>query len=99
MKETVELERRSGRGSVYREDGTLLAEANYELVVFQEFLVVGKDRSPGLKDIQGWIEPPDWPPVGKPLTLHLEDGRRLDFFYYHSDGSIECHSGQGLYEP
>ena len=99
MKETVELERPSGRGSVYKEDGTLLREAKYEIVVFQEFLIVGKDRSPGLKNIQGWIEPPDWAPIGEALRLHLEDGRRLDFFYHDSHGAIAERSGKGLYQP
>ena len=97
MKETVELERVSGRGSVYKEDGALLIEADYKIVVSQEFLVHGKDRSPGLKDIRGWIEPPDWAPIGEALRLHLEDGRRLDFFYHDSDGAIAERSGKGLY--
>ena len=99
MKETVELERPSGRGSVYRENGTLLGEANYEIIVFQEFLIVGEERTPGLKDIQGWIEPPDWAPIGESLALHLEDGRRLDFFYHNIAGAIADRSGRGLYEP
>lgn len=99
MKETVELERPSGRGSVYRENGTLLWEANYKIVVFQEIHIVREDRLPGLKDIQGSIEPPDWAPIGDSLVLHLEDGRRLDFFYSDISGAIADRSGRGLYEP
>lgn len=97
MKEIEELERASGRGSVYTKDDTLLGEADYAIAVLQTVHVERDGRIPGLKDIEGWIEPIG--PIATPLTLHLQDGRRFDFFYSNSEGGIEDRAGRGLYEP
>ncbi len=98
------VERLSGAGTVYREDGDLLGNAQYDLRVYQEFKDVGtKDGPellPGLKDIEGHVTGLDnfaLTNEGAKLTLRLEDGRSLRFYVTDLDGRIGA-SG-GLQEP
>ncbi len=96
------IERLTGAGKVYRENGDLLGDAQYDLRVIQEFKDVGtKDGPellPGLKDVVGHVTGLDnLVLIGAELTLHLEDGRRLRFFVTDQDGRIGA-SG-GLQEP
>ncbi len=96
------IERLTGAGKVYRENGDLLGDAQYDLRVIQEFKDVGtKDGPellPGLKDVVGRVTGLDnLALIGAELTLHLEDGRRLRFLVAGQDGLITA-SG-GLREP
>ncbi len=80
------VERLSGRGIVFEKDGKKLGEADYEIDVLQPIIDVGTKDDPdaelwGLRNAEGrfldfglttaMLE-------GKTLTLHLDDGRRLD---------------------
>ncbi len=80
------VERLSGRGIVFEKDGKKLGEADYEIDVLQTIIDVGTKDNPdaeleGLKETGGRFLDFDLTTAmieGKTLTLHLEDGRRLD---------------------
>jgi len=95
------IEECRGVGRVYRENGEFVREAEYDLQVLQEAHETPSQDVPGLRRIEGTIEigELDLHLVGEPLVLHLEDGRRLDFFYADSGGIIANRGGQGLYRP
>ncbi len=84
----------SGTGAVYDESGKRVGEARYMLWVYQEMKFAGTLQDPdaelpGLKDIKGRVENLDtFDLLGKTLTLHLEDGRHLDFLIENSGGDI-----------
>ncbi len=80
------VERLSGRGIVFEKDGKKLGEADYEIDVLQTIIDVGTRDDPdaeleGLKETGGRFLDFDLTTAmieGKTLTLHLDDGRRLD---------------------
>ncbi len=80
------VERLSGRGIVFEKDGEELGEADYEIDVLQTIIDVGTKDDPdaeleGLKETGGRFFDFDLTTAmieGKTLTLHLDDGRRLD---------------------
>lgn len=80
------VEQLSGRGIVFEKDGEELGEADYEIDVLQTIIDVGTKDDPdaeleGLKETGGRFLDFDLTTAmieGKTLTLHLEDGRRLD---------------------
>ncbi len=80
------VERLSGRGIVFEKDGKKLGEADYEIDVQQPIIDVGTKDDPdaefwGLRNAEGRFLDFDLTTAmieGKTLTLHLEDGRRLD---------------------
>ncbi len=86
------VERVSGTGEIFEGEKRIRDEARYSLTVSQEFFHTRPDSEPveGLKSITGVIETDDiFPLVGNDkLTLHLEDGRRLGFFFSNINGSI-----------
>ena len=88
-------EQLSGAGPVYRKGGDFVDQARYELRVYQNY----SDASgmgdpatlPGLRDIEGRVTGLDnfaLVPDRTRLTLHLQDGRRLDFQIIDLDGGI-----------
>ncbi len=78
------VERLSGRGIVFEKDGKKLGEANYEIDVLQPIIDVRTKNSPdaemwGLRYAEGrFLDFDLTTAIGKTLTLHLDDGRRLD---------------------
>ncbi len=80
------VERLSGRGILFEKDGKKLGEADYEINVQQTIIDVGTKDDPdaelwGLRNAEGRFLDFDLTTAmleGKTLTLHLEDGRRLD---------------------
>ncbi len=80
------VERLSGRGIVFEKYGKKLGKANYEIDVLQPIIDVGTKDDPdaefwGLRDAEGRFLDFDLTAAmieGKTLTVHLEDGRRLD---------------------
>ncbi len=80
------VERLSGRGILFEKDGKKLGEGDYEINVQQPIIDVGTEKDPnaelwGLRAAEGRFLDFDLTPTmteGKILTLHLEDGRRLD---------------------
>ena len=90
----------NGSGDVY-EGTTRLGRARYEFSTFTEYL----DARPsppleGMSQIEGYIRPIDAMDLFRlatsdtTLTLHLEDGRRYDFFV-EMDGRAHT-TGRGL---
>lgn len=97
-------EQSTGEGLVYRKDGSFVANVKYALQVIQEFIDTttkdGPGTLPGLKDVVGRVTGLDTFALlseGAELTLHLEDGRRLDFLVKNLDGQIAAQGS--LYEP
>ena len=90
-----------GVGRVSRENGEFVLDAEYDLKVLQEVRETPSEDLPGLKRIEGTVGlgEQDLHLVGEPLVLHIEDGRRLDFFYANLGGTIANRGGQGLYRP
>ena len=88
------IDKLPGTGPVYDESGERVGEARYMLWVYQEMKSAGTLQDPdaelpGLKDIRGRVEGLDtFDLLGKTLTLHLEDGRHLDFLIENSGGDI-----------
>ncbi len=80
------VEQLSGRGIVFEKDGEELGEADYEIDVLQTIIDVGTKDDPdaeleGRKETGGRFLDFDLTTAmieGKTLTLHHEDGRRLD---------------------
>ncbi len=98
------IERPSGAGSVYRKDGDLVGQAEYDLRVYREYRdasTMGDPATiPGLDQIEGTISGLDNFALlneSARLTLHLDDGRRLDFQVGGIDGRVSPNSG--LYKP
>ena len=87
MRERRTLERLTGRGAVTHDNGDRVRVMTYNITTMQDFI----DGIPGLKGIHGRVRiegTEGFDLLGKPLTLHLEDGRVLDFFISDSDGNI-----------
>lgn len=102
-----ELETVSGEGKVYRQ-GEFVHPVRYRIRVLQRMHTIKTfDRTPsqlaGLKDITGRIAADEavlFDMVRQkeaPFTLHLEDGRCLDFLLASTDGTIVNANGKGLY--
>ena len=97
------LDRLFGDGRVYRKDGVFVGLVHYELRVYQNYIDARtKDDAAtplGPKQVEGHMTGLDnhalWA-AGTLLTLHLQDGRRLDFRIKDVGGGIASKSG--LYE-
>ncbi len=98
------IEEPSGVGEVYRKDGDLVGQAGYHLQIFQEHKDAGTmgDTTrtvPGLRQIEGWVTGLDnfaLMDERAMLTLHLDDGRSLDFQVGDLNGLVIANSD--LYE-
>ncbi len=96
------IEQPCGAGTVYRNDGDFVGQVGYELRVYQNYSDARtKDSAAaplGRKPVEGRVTGLDnntlWSD-GALLTLHLRDGRRLDFQIW-LDGMITTNSD--LYE-
>lgn len=91
------IENLRGVGRVLK-DHALVGEAPYKIAVFQEY----SHGVPTLKDIEGNVslELPtilDAVTSRAKLTLEMEDGRRLAFFFRNTDGQIA--NMTGIYDP
>jgi hypothetical protein len=87
----------TGKGEV-SEDGMKICNARYKLRIYQEFIITErKEKVEGNQETKGTISGCDLDLLlGKEkLTLHLNDGTRLDFFVKNNRGGI-CATG-GLY--
>lgn len=88
------IEQCSGVGRIYDENGQHIGESRYDLQVLQEVHDSPTGDVPGLKRIEGTVEV--IADIGRALTIHLEDGRRLDFFIADVSGRIAHRGGKGL---
>ena len=96
------LETMNGRGTVESNTGEQAA-VHYELHVYQDEipagnLVEGRATIPGLKQIQGMVQPVCF--FGENgLTLEMQDRRKLKFFFTDTHGSIALNSWIGIVDP
>jgi hypothetical protein len=79
-----------------------LGRVHYYLSVYQQFSEGEGPMGAGVLEVEGRIAPVDpvdvsrLPFHGAEYTLHLADGRRLDFTIAGGDGKIRS-TGRGLY--
>ena len=94
-----------GSGTVYRSDGVRLAEVRYRLRSFQESISAGGEMLSSGRQVIGEIEGfsafdqffDESDAAGRPLTLHMDDGRRWDFVF--GPNGFALGSGKGLHQP
>jgi hypothetical protein len=87
-----------GRGVVI--DGSDSYPASYRLDEFQQDIAVGRGETiPGLKEMRGEITMEDssktyalWSSKAR-LTLEMDDGRRISFFFVRPDGTVTITGG------
>ena len=81
-----------------------LGRVHYHLAVYQHFSEVEDESVPANLDVEGRIEALDDQDIAQlhqrasELTLHLADGRLLDFVIGTVEGTIRS-TGRGLYKP
>ena len=100
MRETETSERFEGSGQLRNKDGGAL-EVSYSLSVIRTFIDTGTHdgdgQIPGPETIEGSISGLDkftlLTLIGKPLTLVLQDGRRLNCHLKNPDGRITATGG------
>lgn len=101
---TVHLESSRGTGAATDAAGRQIATVRYDLSVTREDIVDSRtgERVEGLTAtrgsvhiVQGYLEP------GETFTLHLEDGRTLDFFisYAYTASDHVLITGTGGIQP
>ena len=83
------LETRNGSGDVHDTTGHLIGVGKYEIHVFREVHESPDHAAHSIEEIEGTITGIDATSrVGDPLVLTLEDGRKLDFYFQDSEGTI-----------
>ena len=100
MRETETAERFEGSGEFRSKDGGAL-EVSYSLSVIRTFIDTGTHdgagQIPGSETIEGSISGLEkltlLTLIGKPLTLVLQDGRRLNCHLKNSEGRITATGG------
>jgi hypothetical protein len=88
-------------GDVF-EGATHLGRVQYHLAVYQHFSAAEDESAPPNLDVEGRITALDELDIAQlhqrasELTLHLTDGRLLDFLIANAEGTIRS-TGRGLY--
>ena len=78
-----------GTGEVQDTNGERIGDGQYELHVFRESHNDPGGQAHSFEEIEGAITGIDATArIGDPLVLALEDGRKLDFYFQDSDGTI-----------
>jgi hypothetical protein len=90
-----------GEGALRRHD-ELVANAGYELTLYQQWHDDGGTLRPGHYEVEGHLlAPPDALDAAlgtsAPLTLHMDDGRRFDLYVLNTDGAITAADERGFY--
>ena len=83
------LDTNLGSGNVHDANGQLIGVGKYELHLFREVHSDPAGEAHKFEEIEGSISGINaLSRVGDPLVLTLEDGRKLDFSFQDSDGTI-----------
>jgi hypothetical protein len=95
------IERVLGEGDVVRE-GVMLLRTGYELALYQEWTPRDGQLVPGQFDVEGHLiaSPQDIERLlgtQSPLTLHLDDGRRVDLYVLNLEGTVTSADERGFY--
>lgn len=91
-----------GEGDVYRA-GERLLRVGYEIALYQEWgASPGGQLTPGHYEVAGHLmAPPEALDAllgtQAPLTLHLDDGRKMDCYVVNQEGAITPADERGLY--
>ncbi len=91
------LETLQGKGFVPTKSGKTPVE--YELRIYQQEIRAKSLENPsgtipGLKEIHGWVRP-FCGSMGEALSLEMQDGRTVSFFFTDSQGSIAVRGSVG----
>ena len=96
------IEQPVGNGDLFQEGGHI-GQVHYHLDVYQHFSEDG-EPVPAHLEVEGRITGPEaldtssLRRLGLEFTLHLADGRALDFRFVHEDGTIHS-TGRGFHTP
>lgn len=95
------VERVMGEGPAHR-DGRELFRVGYELTVYRNWTSSNGTLEPGHFEVEGHLmaspEQLDGAlGVSSPITLHLDDGRRFDFYVVNTEGVVTGADERGLY--
>jgi hypothetical protein len=95
------IERVLGEGDLVREGETVL-RAGYELTLYQNWSEKDGVLQPGHYEVEGHLlaasEALDRAlGTSAPLTLHLDDGRRVDLYVINTEGTITSADHRGFY--
>jgi len=97
------VEQPSDTGEIF-EGARRIGRAHYHLAVYQHFSDAENETVPASIEVEGHIVPLDGLDLGRcrqhgtELTLHLPDGRALDFSISDDAGRIRS-TGRGLHRP
>ena len=95
------VEQPTDEGDVFEGD-VRVGRVHYHLSVYQHFSDAEDETVPASLEVEGRVVPLDgldlveWHRRGSELTLHLADGRALDFSMTDEEGRIRS-TGRGLY--
>jgi len=94
MKSFETCETLSGRGQVYRRAGGHLGVSDYSLEVRRNYVRTNGETKYNFEYVTGVLSGLDNEfLMADLLTLHLDEGRRLDFFIYDFQGCIVAETG------
>jgi len=96
------VERVMGEGDLHR-SGEKVLRAGYELARYAQFDVAGSELTPRGEVVDGHLHaaPGALEPLlgtSQPLTLHLDDGRRVDLYVLNAEGALTGADERGLYD-
>ena len=96
------IERVLGEGDVVR-DGVAMVRVGYELALYQEWTPRDGHLVPGHFEVEGHVMAPtdvveSLLGTQSPLTLHLDDGRRVDLYVLNPEGAVTPADERGFYE-
>lgn len=95
------VERVLGEGDVYR-DGARLLRAGYELALYRNWNVQDGALVPGQFEVEGHLmaAPADLEALlgtASPLTLAMDDGRKVDLYLLNPEGTVTPADERGFY--
>jgi hypothetical protein len=82
------VEKLEGLGTILRDDGSEVGRKRYHLTVYEEVIDAGGQEVAGLRRSEGRIDAGDIFMESAELTLRLQDGRSLPFFFTDAGGRI-----------
>ena len=96
------VERVLGEGDVVR-DGVSMVRVGYELALYQEWTPRDGHLVPGHFEVEGHVMAPtdvleSLMGTQSPLTLHLDDGRRVDLYVLNPEGAVTPADERGFYQ-
>jgi hypothetical protein len=97
------IEQLADEGEIFSKGQGRLGRVRYHLSVYQQFSEATDEHVPASLNVEGHVTPVDDFPLDdfhrqrSELTLQLADGRSVDFWITHADGTIRS-TGRGLHQ-